>query len=242
MLAISTITSDPSRVRRFDTSVCNADEDDSACVLVVAVLGGLGIECRRSGTMGCHLEGTDKRLLRVIRHDLSTNAMEGTNSCIHHEESGSVAKETATDRHCAGNSLTLRGFGDERWPCPDIVRCIVDVDQSVPWKRRRHRRLQQAAALRLLRALRTCSSERCHYGRKDLTRRKKKCFAWESACLKAIIMSGSDTEERPSKRPKMDTPVDDLDDDDEEEQLVEAPVRASDLYLDTVLSHLSSCN
>lgn len=71
---------------------------------------------------------------------------------------------------------------------------------------------------------------------------KEEMFAWESACLKAIIMSGSDTEERPSKRPKLDAPVDDLDDDDEEEQLVEAPVRASDLYLDTVLSHLSSCN
>ena len=75
--AISTISSPKSRVRRLDTSVCKADDDDSASVLVEAVCGVLGIECRRSGTMGFHFDGTESKLLRVIKHDLSTKAIDG---------------------------------------------------------------------------------------------------------------------------------------------------------------------
>ncbi|KAF8908813.1 cysteine proteinase [Mucidula mucida] len=50
------------------------------------------------------------------------------------------------------------------------------------------------------------------------------------------MASSTDIDERPSKRTRLDAPVDDIDDDEDDAQMVDEPVRASDLYLDTVFS------
>ena len=69
--------SSSSRLRRFDTRVCRAEEYVSgfaACFSAMdAVLGVGGMEWRRSGTMGAHLlAGTARRLFSVVRQDFWT--------------------------------------------------------------------------------------------------------------------------------------------------------------------------